>query len=226
MIFLEPRMATAPWGPTSISSIAAVMAKSNEICQSLRRTGADESEALYYSPKERRYYSQFTPKGFLIKTEGDNRGNIDDQGNQTPAWTPFPSLIARVLIFIALALIIAALKFALHVSQKNDGLGNVSSNEYHPYLWTIIPSLVMTSISLLFGMMNFNARGVAPYAQLQRPAGALFEESMTVNYLDSPTITSMIRSIRTRHFAVLTTWIRPYPAMRRRIYSWTFGCLS
>ncbi|KAJ5428284.1 Protein of unknown function DUF3433 [Penicillium cf. griseofulvum] len=192
-------MATAPWGPTSISSIAAVMAKSNEICQSLRRTGADESEALYYSPKERRYYSQFTPKGFLIKTEGDNRGNIDDQGNQTPAWTPFPSLIARVLIFIALALIIAALKFALHVSQKNDGLGNVSSNEYHPYLWTIIPSLVMTSISLLFGMMNFNARGVAPYAQLQRPAGALFEESMTVNYLDSRTITSMIRSIRTRH---------------------------
>jgi hypothetical protein len=205
MIFLEPSMAIAPWNPTSISSIAAIMAKSNEMCQSLRGTGATPSHALHYSLKERRYYSQITPKGFLIKAEGDNRGKLDDQESQAPAWEPFPSLIGRVVIFIAVGLLIATLEIALYVSQTNDGLGNVSSNEYHHYMWTIIPSLVMVSICLLFGMMDFNARSLAPYAQLQRPSGALFEESMTVNYLDSLAITAMIRSIRTKNFAVQAT---------------------
>ncbi|KXG46052.1 Protein of unknown function DUF3433 [Penicillium griseofulvum] len=205
MIFLEPRMTIAPRNPTSISSIAAIMAKSNEICQSLRGTGATPLRALHYSLKESRYYSQITPKGFLIKAEGGNCGKLDDQEHQTPAWAPFPSLIARVVIFIVVGLCIATLETALYVSQTNDGLGNISSNEYHRYMWTIIPSLVMGSICLLFGMMDFNARSLAPYAQLQRPAGALFEESMTVNYLDSLAITAMIRSIRTKHFAVLAT---------------------
>ncbi|KAJ5816436.1 hypothetical protein N7447_008669 [Penicillium robsamsonii] len=204
MIFLGPHMTIAPWNPTSISSVAAIMAKSDEICRSLRGTSVAPSDALHDSLKERRYYSQVAPKGFLIKTEGNNHITLDDQETQIPAWAPFPDLIARVVIFIAIALLIAALEIALHISQKNDGLGKVS-NAYHHYLWTIIPSLVMISIGLLLGRMDFNTRSLAPYAQLQRPAGALFEESMTVNYLDSLVITSIIRSIRTRHFAVLAT---------------------
>ncbi|KAJ6133286.1 hypothetical protein N7471_008501 [Penicillium samsonianum] len=63
----------------------------------------------------------------------------------------------------------------------------------------------MVSIVLLFGMMDFNTRSLAPYAQLKRRTGALFEESMTMNYLDSLGITNIIRSICAKHFAVLAT---------------------
>lgn len=150
MIFLRPRTSIAPWNPTSISSIATIMGKSNGVCQSLRRTGATPSDALHDSLKERRYYSELTPKGFLVKTEGNDIKSLDDQENHMPAWAPFPGLIARGVVFIAVALLIAALEIALHVSQKNDGLGNVSSNEHHHYLWTILPSLVMASVGLLF----------------------------------------------------------------------------
>ncbi|KAJ5372562.1 Protein of unknown function DUF3433 [Penicillium concentricum] len=205
MIFLGPRTTIAPWNPTSISSVTAIMGKSDEICQSLRGTGAAPPDALHDSLKEQRYYSQITPKGFLIKTEGGNHRSLGEQENHSSAWAPFPGLIGRCAIFTAVALLIAALEIALHVSQKNEGLGNVSSNEHYHYLWTIIPSLFMVSIGLLFGRMDFNSRSLAPYAQLQQPAGALFKESVTVDYLDSFAITSIVRSIRTRHFAVLAT---------------------
>lgn len=205
MIFLGPRTATAPWNPTSISSVAAIVAKSNGICQSLGGTGTAPSDALSDSLKERRYYSELTPKGFLIKTEGNDIKSLDDQENHMPAWAPFPGLIARGVVFIAVSLLIAALEIALHVSQKNDGLGNVSSNEHQHYLWTILPSLVMASVGLLFGRMDFNTRSLAPYAQLKRRTGALFKESMTVNYLDSLASTNIICSMHERHFAVLVT---------------------
>lgn len=205
MIFLGPRTTTAPWNPTSISSVATIMAKSNGVCQSLRETGTAPSDALHDSLKERRYYSQLTPKGFLIKTEGDDIKSLDNQESHKPAWAPFPGLIARGVIFIAVALLIAALEIALHISRKNNGLGNVSSNEHKHYLWTILPSLVMGSVGILFGRIDFNTRSLAPYAQLKRPTGALFKESMAVNYLDSLATTNIIRSIRERHFAVLVT---------------------
>ncbi|KAJ9487637.1 hypothetical protein VN97_g5654 [Penicillium thymicola] len=197
MVFLGPRTTIAPWNPTSISSVATIIAKSNGICQSLRGTGTAPSYALHDSLKDRHYYSQLTPKGFLIKTEGNDSKSLDSQESHKPTWAPFPSLIARGVIFIAVALLIAALEIALHVSQKSDGLGNVSSN--------ILPSLVMASVGILFGRIDFNTRSLAPYALLKRPTGALFKESMTVNYLDSLVITNVIRSIRERHFAVLVT---------------------
>jgi hypothetical protein len=205
MIFLGPRTTIAPWNPTSILPVAAIMAKSNEICRSLRGTGACPLDALHDSLKEPRYYSQHTPKGFLIKTEGADMRKLDIQEKHTLSWTPFPGLIARGVIFGAVALLIAALEIALRVSQKNDGLTNVSSNGHQHYLFTTISSLVMLSIDLLFARMDFNTRSLAPYAQLKRPTGALFEESMAVDYLDSLATTSIIRSIRTRHFAVLAT---------------------
>ncbi|KAJ5970694.1 uncharacterized protein N7479_000612 [Penicillium vulpinum] len=205
MIYLGPHTTIAPWNPNPLSSIAAIMTRSNEICQSLRGTGATPVDVLHDRLKERRYYSQLTPKGFLINTEGVDHRNPDEQEHHTSFWAPYPGLIARGGIFIAIISLIAALGIVLHVSQKNDGLGTVSSNENHHYLWTIIPSVVMASIGLLFGRMDFNTRSLAPYAQLQRPAGALFEECMTVDYLDSLAITSMIRSIRTRQFAVLAS---------------------
>ncbi|KAJ6178856.1 hypothetical protein N7519_009317 [Penicillium mononematosum] len=205
MIFLGPRTTIAPWKPTSISSVATVMAKSNEICRSLRGTGASPLDALHDSLKERRYYSQHTPKGFLIKTEGVDTRRLDNQENHGLPWAPFPGLIARGVIFGAVALLIAALEIALRVSQKNDGLANVSSNGYPHYLFTIISSLVMLGIGLLVARMDFNTRSLAPYAQLKRPTGALFEESMAVNYLDSIPTTNIIHSIRARHFAVLAT---------------------
>ncbi|KAJ5248239.1 hypothetical protein N7497_008300 [Penicillium chrysogenum] len=205
MIFLGPRTTIAPWNPTSILSVATIMAKSNEICRSLRGTGASPLDALHHSLKERRYYSQHTPKGFLIETEGVDTRKFDTQENHILPWAPFPGLIARSVIFGAVALLIAALEIALRVSQKNDGLTNVSSNVHQHYLFTIISSLVMLSIGLLFERVDFNTRTLAPYAQLKRPTGALFEESMAVNYLDSIPTTNIIRSIRARHFAVLAT---------------------
>ncbi|CAG7989560.1 unnamed protein product [Penicillium nalgiovense] len=205
MIFLGPRTTIAPWNPTSILSVAAIMTKSNEICRSLRGTGAAPLDALHHSLKDRRYYSELTPNGFLVKMEGNEIRKLDNLENHTLTWAPFPGLIARSVIFGAAALLIAALEIALRVSQKNDGLTNVSSNGHQHYLFTIISSLVMLSIGLLLATMDFNIRSLTPYAQLKRPTGALFEDSMAVDYLDSLATTNIIRSVRTRHFAVLAT---------------------
>ncbi|CAG8899015.1 unnamed protein product [Penicillium egyptiacum] len=205
MIILGPHTTIAPWNPTSLSSVATIMAKSNEIGRSLRGTGVAPSDALGDSLKERRYYSQLTPDGFLVKTEAVDIRRLHNQEKHTLTWVPFPGLIARGVIFSAVALLAVALEIAFRVSQKNDGLGDVCSNGYQHYLWTIIPSLVMLSVGVLFERMDFNTRSLVPYAQLKRPAGALFEESMAVNYPDSLPTTHIVRSIRRKHFAILAT---------------------
>lgn len=126
MIFLGPRTTIAPWNPASISAVATIMTKSNAIGQSLRGTGTAQSYALHDSLEDRHYYSQLTPKGFLIKTEGNDSKSLDNQESQKPAWAPFPGFIARGVIFIAVAL----LRFWRLHCMKSDGLGNVSSNEH------------------------------------------------------------------------------------------------
>ncbi|KAE8419170.1 hypothetical protein BDV36DRAFT_294426 [Aspergillus pseudocaelatus] len=222
MIVLASPTATTsiPWNPNSISAIAAIVFNSEAFRRSLSRTSASPLHILQSRLKMSRYCSRTCPEGFCIDTVDDEQ-SINEQSDiittdkqSSPSSSadskPFPSLIFRVTIFAAVALIIVILEVLLHISETNDGLANVTANEYMHYLWTLLPSLLMEIIGLSFGSMSFNSRILAPYAHLKRPSGAVFQECMTVNFLDSLSVTTVVGSIRTRHFAVLAVTLAAF----------------
>jgi hypothetical protein len=86
----------------------------------------------------------------------------------------------------------------------------VNNDDYLHYLWTVVPSLVMVAIGLVFGSIDFNTRTLAPFRQLRRLKGSNFDEFMTIDFQNSLTTTIVVNSIRTKHFAVLVTSVAAF----------------
>ena len=198
-------LALAPWDPNKISTIAALLPTSTGFWDSVRDAGAASSDIIHTRLARQRYQSISTAKGFSIAiTDGDCNGDRDLKDNYIP-WKPFPNLCARIIVFIMVASVIVALEVVLHVSQKNDGLGNVSTDDNLHYLWTVLPAMAMVSIGLFFGTLDFNTRSLAPYARLRKPNGELYSNSMSLDFLDFLGISTIIRAIRKRELAVFAT---------------------
>ncbi|KAJ5803209.1 uncharacterized protein N7503_005659 [Penicillium pulvis] len=208
MIVLVPSAQLSPFNPTSISSVAAILSNSKVLRKILCGSSAMPLKRLSHLLQRRRYYTEPTPGGFCIAAVGDETKRHSDSNDtnlntKKPQWSPLPNIMVRVVVFIVVALLIVALETLLHVSQTNNGLADVSSSdESIHYLWTMIPALIMVTIGLLFGSMDFNTRCLAPYVSLKHKTGAS-SQFMTVNFLDSLSTTNIFNSIRTGHFAVL-----------------------
>jgi hypothetical protein len=209
MIVLVTRRIIATWNPAHISTIAAVTANSEDFRDSLRGLGVASDKSVRAHLQGQRYVSESTPQGTSIKTakEGYEEPDIDKVAeSKYVEWSPFPGSYTRVAIFALVSAMIIVLEVLLHFSQINNGLGDVSAvNEYMHYLWTIVPALAMSGISLLFGGIDFNTRCLAPYACLKQKKGARFSDSMSVSFIDSWGLTNIIQSMRSGNFAVQAT---------------------
>ncbi|KAB8222876.1 hypothetical protein BDV33DRAFT_228967 [Aspergillus novoparasiticus] len=198
-----------PWNPNRISSIAAIISNSSSFRKVLQGTGAVPMGVLEGLLVGRKFYTPWAldSNNFSIEIADDGRGEFDlDYEDISLTWRPFPSFIFRMITFIMVALVIAALEATLHVSQANNGLGDVSTDTYTHFIWTLVPALAMVLISLLFMSLDFNTRCLAPYADLRRAVeGSTFTQSMEINYLDSLSLVNAVKSVRMKHFAVSAT---------------------
>lgn len=128
-----------------------------------------------------------------------------DRPDSVQEWKPFPNLIVRIVAFLTVAMVIAALEIGLHLSQTDRGLADTSSTGTIHYLWTMLPALLMVTIGLFFTSIDFSTRCLAPYARLKHRTGATFKQFMTVTFLDSLDTINILNSIHLRYFAVLAT---------------------
>ncbi|KAJ5636429.1 uncharacterized protein N7484_009742 [Penicillium longicatenatum] len=208
MVVLVTTAQLSPFNPTSIAAVAAILSNSKVLRESLCGSSATRLKRLSQILQRRRYYTERTPEGFCIAAVGDEtKSHIEYNDTklkpQKPQWSPLPNKMFRVIIFIVVTLLIVALETLLYFSQSNDGLGDVPSNdETIHYLWTMIPALVMVIIGLLFGSMDFNTRCLAPYVSLKHETGAS-SQFMAMDFLDSLSTTTIVKSVRMKHFAVL-----------------------
>ncbi|KAI9923859.1 hypothetical protein MW887_008164 [Aspergillus wentii] len=208
MILLTSRNAISPQNAGSLSSMASILARSQEFTYSLRGTGAAPLNVVQDSLMGGLYSSHSGPDGFAVRVNEDPRGKIAPiREYAAHIWRPFPRMSARVVIFILLVLVIAALESVLQVSQKNNGLGDVDTGGYIHFVWTLVPAVIMVSIAMTLSCIDFNTRCLAPYAQLRQKTGTLFHRSMTVDLLDTISILNVFKSIRLREWAVLATTV-------------------
>ena len=212
IILLCPRHVTTatPWNPNSISAIAATLSKSDDLRQRLTGTSGSSIPALQAHLSKWKFYSQTTPHGLRIDTSESDIDQVVDAPNDPTPFKPFPTFFFRILIFLVVVLMIIALEVCLHISQSNDGLGDVSTSKYMHYIWTVLPAILMETVSLSIGSMNSNARSIAMYRDLKRPTGAVFERFMLANFLDSTNLALVFESARLRHFAVMATTIAAF----------------
>ncbi len=89
--------------------------------------------------------------------------------------------VKTIICFVVFS-IITGLEITLHISNQNSGLGNVGDGIYFHYLWTIIPSTVMSLLSVYFGAVDFDVRALTAYNFLK--AGAPFDLTVNLNLLD------------------------------------------
>lgn len=207
---------TPPRDPHTLSANAAILSKSDALVQALAGTSAASLSTIHRRLAHGSYVSGNNSKGHSVEVMSPDMDDADSahdslvtekesKGEEPAMSTPFPGLPFRIAIFLAVVAVIVTLEVLLQTSQKNDGLGEVSTSEYIHYTWTLVPALLMVSIRLCFGSVDNNIRLLAPYAYLRRPTGATFDQCMSVNFQNALDTTVLLRAACTRHFAVLAT---------------------
>ncbi|KAI0104844.1 hypothetical protein GGR51DRAFT_560842 [Nemania sp. FL0031] len=138
-----------------------------------------------------------------------NRESIED--NRAIGVSPL-TLRKSVKTVICLLVfgIITALEVTLHISNRNTGLGRVGNDAYLHYLWTTVPSTVMSLLSLYFSAVDFDVRALTAYNFLE--AGAPFDLTVNLNLLDSSGPRVALKEWQIGAFSGLATTVAMFAA--------------
>lgn len=110
----------------------------------------------------------------------------------------------RITVALALVAITTALEVTLRISTQNDGLGNVpSENQYIRYLWTTLPTVIFTFISMYCSSADFDTRSLAPFLHLVQ--GSTFGSSVDLDLINKHPILLFYEELRSRSFEAMTS---------------------
>ncbi|KAG6368416.1 hypothetical protein INS49_002623 [Diaporthe citri] len=108
--------------------------------------------------------------------------------------------------FLALVLvgITIALEVTLRISNRNDGLADVpSENQYISYLWTTLPTVIFTLISMYCSSVDFDTRALAPSLHLVQ--GSSFESSVGLDLINKHPLLLFYEELRSRSFEAMAS---------------------
>ncbi|KAK3324388.1 hypothetical protein B0T19DRAFT_443804 [Cercophora scortea] len=206
-----PKKGFLPRNPGTIMDTAALLANSRNILQALRGAGGADMATVrsrlagfeYYTGVEA--YERSASKGsgyFKILGGHSPQDGMPDYVEETDKF-PHPSWLhplQRVVAFLLVIGLIVGLDLSLQAAKDNGGLGDVGDDTYYHILWTVIPALVFSLLTMYFVAAAFTVRTLAPYAALRR--GASFEESISLDLADRSTPMVLYQAARFRNLAV------------------------
>ncbi|KAK0625700.1 hypothetical protein DIS24_g10987, partial [Lasiodiplodia hormozganensis] len=212
LYFLAPRNNTSR-DPGSIGGLAAIMAESPSLYQSLSRCGSASISTLRnrlstYSTLSFMQLSGGRPEFRVVMAPGNpvapvRTSDAESGEDKIRWWKPLAmSRVTKTGVTLYLLLLIAALESTYQASIKHDGLADVETESYVRYTWSYIPALSMFIAQLLVGMIGDMSKIFAPFHELRRkgpvPAKALFSDP-----LSHVTIQTVFTAIPTKQFALL-----------------------
>ncbi|KAB2570004.1 hypothetical protein DBV05_g11333 [Lasiodiplodia theobromae] len=212
LYFLAPRNNTSR-DPGSIGGLAAIMAESPSLYQSLSRCGSAgistlRSRLSTYSTLSFMQLSGGRPEFRVVMAPGNpvapaRASDAESSEDKIRWWRPLAmSRVTKTGVTLYLLLLIAALESTYQASVKHDGLADVETESYVRYTWSYIPALSMFIAQLLVGMIGDVSKIFAPFHELRRkgpvPAKALFSDP-----LSHVTIQTVFTAIPTKQFALL-----------------------
>lgn len=110
----------------------------------------------------------------------------------------------RVTSATILIAIIVSLEITLRLSSRNQGLGDVPlNNEIISYLWTALPGLIFTLISMYCSSVDFDTRSLVPFLHLAR--GSKFQSSVSLDLVNKHTFLLLYEELKTKSFEALAS---------------------
>ena len=211
-ILLVPREGFLPRDPATIIDVAALIAHSRSLLLSLRGVGggtmAEVGERLrdsyFYTGVEGYENSTSKKLGYFRIFGGQGSAEVQPDYVEPTYTFPFPQMLhplQRILMIILLTTIVVGLELSLQVSMRNNGLGPVDDDSYVHLLWTCGPALLLSLVWMYFGSVDLTLRTLAPYEALSRETA--FEESASLNLVDTSVPSAFIRAIKLRNLAVV-----------------------
>ncbi|KAI1169433.1 hypothetical protein F4777DRAFT_276142 [Nemania sp. FL0916] len=184
-LILIPQSPMLKLSPNTLLAQGILASQNHDICQALENMGYVIQEPLnvtngniHHATLTAQYSPSWPTKQASQNLEMQPTKAQGHVGVSPLAVRKEVRVIACLLVFI----IISTLETTLHLSNRNTGLGNVISDTYLHYLWTGIPSVVMSLLSLYFGAVDFDLRALTGYHLLS--TGAPFDHTVNLNLLD------------------------------------------
>ena len=208
IILAVPTKILLPQDPGSLAGMFIILSKSKDAVQSLRHTGSLSLSAIEArtSGIEYRLTTSTQQENAQVSIEANipPHYKIDAFMMSKSAkkwWHPFmASTSALLLCVLAQVGIIVALEATFRYSQNHNGLADVVSAEYLPYVWSLLPAFVLSCIAAAYTGMSFLTKIFAPYCALKSTATA--QNSFLINYLDKTALRVIWNATRRGQTAV------------------------
>lgn len=205
-----------PCDPGPLAGLATILARSPELEKALRGTGGSTLSTI------RQRLSGTTWKTETVRHDdgstfgitksdqsSETKNEASDQDGEDPHKIKWfrPAVVylpAKVIIISSPIAAIIVLEVLYQQVKKNNGLCDVSFNEYIHYTYTYIPTLFLVSIGLLFSSLDFTAKVFQPYHVLRR-GNAPSSTTLGPDYLGMVGVQCLWNSARRGQFAVVSS---------------------
>lgn len=212
ILSLRPENVT-PRSPISIAAIAVILASSESLNACLMDAGHGRFRSIRQLLKTRSCFTVIATADkqgptFKIEVKPDME-NIPHTVSSPPVlasvhwWRPLP-LSATFLTICSLFLIalIVILEIIQRLSDRNDGILDISSDSGTRFLMSIIPAGVMSLITITFGAIDSSIRILTPYKTLSK-GSASARRSISCQYTGKNTILALIDAVKNRHAGII-----------------------
>ncbi|KAK4457807.1 hypothetical protein QBC42DRAFT_235470 [Cladorrhinum samala] len=220
-IFMVPKKGFLPHNPATIIDITAIVADSGGLLQSLRGTGDADIKTLHKRLAGVKFHTcidtaQDTPFAIVGGPAAPQSPRVlSPQFAEETQKRPYPAFLHPLHRLVALAVVVGlviALDLSLQAAFQRIGLGSAGDDPATHFLWTVIPTLVLGSLTLYFASASFISRLLAPYAALFLPDGGSFEQTLGLRLVDMATPGLLFAAIKYRNLTVVTTAMTAFVA--------------
>lgn len=199
-----------PHNPTTIIGLAMCLSSSCAIFDSLSGMGSSGGDTFQAVIGGCHYRSCWD------KNDGSFRVLVEDRlpaNDDLEMWSAEHSIFkpmtlkssVRLTSATILLAIIVSLEVTLRLSSSYQGLGDVPlHSEAISYLWTTLPGLIFTLISMYCSSVDFDTRSLVPFLHLAR--GSNFQSSVSLDLVNKHTFLLLFEEMKTKSFdAVAST---------------------
>lgn len=165
-----------PYNPTSLVGFALIVQRSPDILDFFRYMGDSSSEKIRQLMENSTFrfrHAQTTRPNdrFLVIDRGSGTSEDAIGFEQTVSTHAHPKLLhpaLRLALGLLIVSLVITLEITLRTSQRDGGFGDVGDDTYLHYLWTAMPALIFSLLSITLSSMDSVVRSLAPYTTLTK----------------------------------------------------------
>ncbi|KAI1734034.1 hypothetical protein F4680DRAFT_364496 [Xylaria scruposa] len=215
VIFKKGELPHLPKSPSSVIRIIQLLADSKEVLSLLAGAGPASLSTLRNrlrefhcrSTNEKPFSNLGGPVDCFRLSLEPNEDVAELHYLDAPSNTMKTSLvlnpISLTVVHLVIVGVIVALEVIVRVSGPNNDFVDVSDLEYIHLVWTILPALLLSLISMYFSSVDMEIRSLTPFSKLSK--GSSLSQMAKLDLLDGSTVRLLWREYRTDCLAALAT---------------------